>query len=411
MKTNSLAAAAALSDLDLLARVNQLARSEREATAELVAHLAALELRPSLYAAEGYGSLFAYCTEVLRLSEDAACNRIDAARACRDFPIILDLLTSGSLTLTSVRMLRKHLTPENHEVVLARAANQRKERIEALVAELAPKPDVVSSVRKLPIPTVNCAPDSPAPAAALPLEIVPATDADDSRRGDRSCPPPVFHPDPRPVVQPLAPERYRVQFTIGQEAYERLRRVQALLRREIPSGDAGVIFERFIDVLLEKVEKDKLGKHGKAKAGPRAGRRSADAGQPAGGTYENRIRSGTDRTASIEIANRVVHGAASIDIANRAVRRSGASRHIPNAVRRAVWYRDAGQCAFVARTGKRCTERTFLELHHIQPYALDGPATVGNISLRCRRHNQYEAELAFCEASLKAVRPAVESPT
>jgi hypothetical protein len=153
MKTNSLAAAAALSDLDLLARVNQLARSEREATAELVAHLAALELRPSLYAAEGYGSLFAYCTEVLRLSEDAACNRIDAARACRDFPIILDLLTSGSLTLTSVRMLRKHLTPENHEVVLARAANQRKERIEALVAELAPKPDVVSSVRKLPIPT------------------------------------------------------------------------------------------------------------------------------------------------------------------------------------------------------------------------------------------------------------------
>jgi hypothetical protein len=28
-----------------------------------------------------------------------------------------------------------------------------------------------------------------------------------------------------------------------------------------------------------------------------------------------------------------------------------------------------------------------------QAHALDGPATVDNISLRCRRHNQYEAEL------------------
>jgi len=71
------------------------------------------------------------------------------------------------------------------------------------------------------------------------------------------------------------------------------------------------------------------------------------------------------------------------------------SRHIPNAVRRAVWRRDEGQCAFVATTGRRCSERNFLEFHHIQPYALEGPATVGNISIRCRRHNAYEAELIF----------------
>ena len=55
----------------------------------------------------------------------------------------------------------------------------------------------------------------------------------------------------------------------------------------------------------------------------------------------------------------------------------------------------AGQCAFVSDAGRRCMERSFLELHHIQPHALEGPATVGNIALRCRRHNQYEAELVF----------------
>src|ERR1043165_6744779 len=87
MNTNILALASALSDQDLLARVGVLAGKERDASVELVAHLAALDARPALFAAQGHGSLFTYCTEVLRLSEDATCNRIQAARACRDFPV------------------------------------------------------------------------------------------------------------------------------------------------------------------------------------------------------------------------------------------------------------------------------------------------------------------------------------
>jgi len=103
MNTNLIDHASRLSDQELLARVNVLAGRERAALVDLVAHLAALEVRPSLYAAQGHGSLFTYCTQVLRLSEDATCNRIAAARACRRFPVILDLLASGELTLTSVR--------------------------------------------------------------------------------------------------------------------------------------------------------------------------------------------------------------------------------------------------------------------------------------------------------------------
>src|SRR5438093_289542 len=99
MKTNILASALALSDRDLLARIDALARTEREATAELVAHLRALELRPSLYLVQGYGSLFG-------------------------FPVILDHLASGALTLTSVRLVGRLLTVENHEAVLARAKDK-----------------------------------------------------------------------------------------------------------------------------------------------------------------------------------------------------------------------------------------------------------------------------------------------
>jgi hypothetical protein len=166
-------------------------------------------------------------------------------------------------------------------------------------------------------------------------------------------------PAPRPLVQPLAPGRYRVQFTIGRETHDRLRRVQTLLRREIPNGDPAAIFDRALE-LLEKVAKAKIGLTARRRSTPKA------AGDIR--AYETRIRFETDKPPS---------------------------RHIPNAVKRAVWRRDEGRCAFVATTGRRCGERNFLEFHHVQPYALEGPATVGNISLRCRRHNAYEAELIF----------------
>jgi hypothetical protein len=350
MNTNILALASTLSDHDLLARIGVLAGKEREATVELVAHLAELDTRPALFAAQGYGSLFTYCTEVLRLSEDATCNRIQAARACRDFPVILEALASGAMSLTSVRILRPHLTPENHEAVLARASGRSRREIEALVAELAPRPDVPSSVRKLPT-----APPAP---TLMPAATLPVTRVEEAIPEPPETATPISSPPPlrtrRPIIETTSPERYRVQFTIGKESHEKLRRLQALLRREIPDGDPGAIFDRALTLLLEKVEKAKLAAATKPRPRP--------------------IRPGADRQLRTPVVP---------------------SRDTPRHVKRAAWRRDGGQCAFVSRDGHRCGERTFLEFHHIEPYALGGPATVENISLRCRRHNQYEAQLVF----------------
>ena len=278
MNTNILVTASALSDHDLLARLEGLAGNERVASAELVAHLAALDARPALYAAQGYGSLFTYCTHALRLSEDAACNRIEAARGCRRFPVILELLASGSLSLTSVRLLRPHLTVENHESVLAKATDKTRREIEALVAELAPRPDLPSTVRRIPCRTTTPSPlggpvsgpgPAPRPGSASGLAPWPGlapghgpgpamNSAPPTADTAIALSPPALPATPRPIVRALAPERYRVQFTIGQEAHEKLRRLQALLRREIPDGDPGTIFDRALTVLLEKVEKTKL---------------------------------------------------------------------------------------------------------------------------------------------------------
>ncbi len=108
-----LSAVARLSNTELLARVKHLAQREREATASLIAHLAELDER-RLYLAEGCSSRFTYCTQLLHLSEHAAYGRIEAARAVRRFPVILERLAEGAVTLTAVGLLAAHLTPENH---------------------------------------------------------------------------------------------------------------------------------------------------------------------------------------------------------------------------------------------------------------------------------------------------------
>jgi hypothetical protein len=328
MQDTLLGIAARLTDDELLGRVRVLATREREATVELVAHLAELDAR-KLHLAQGYGSLFSYCTEALRLAEHAAYNRIEAARASRKFPVVLNRLADGSLNLSSVRLLAPHLTPENHESVLLEAARKSKREVEALVARLAPRPDVPPSVRKLPphrqlpqAPAASAASTSGSPvepgAEATSLSGSPA-----SLRAPTSGLPavPPATSGSRPLVVPLSPQRYRVQFTVGRETQENLRRAQDLLRREIPDGDPGQIFDRALKLLLEDIARKKLA----ATSKPRPKRRTAER-----------------------------------------------SRHIPAHAKRAVWLRDGGQCAFVARSGRRCRERALLAFHHVDPYAIGG---------------------------------------
>jgi hypothetical protein len=94
--------------------------------------------------------MFKYATEVLYLSEAEAYVRIEAARASRKHPTLLDMLGDGRLHLSGIAVLAPILTEANREMVLARATHKTKARIKELVADLVPKPDVPSSIRKLP---------------------------------------------------------------------------------------------------------------------------------------------------------------------------------------------------------------------------------------------------------------------
>jgi hypothetical protein len=141
--------------------------------------------------------------------------------------------------------------------------------------------------------------------------------------------------------------------TISAGTREKLRRATDLLRHSIPDGDPGAVFDRALTMLLEHLEKTRLAaaKHPRTSALP-AGDSST---QP---------------------------------------RPKSRSRHIPAAVKREVWARDEGRCAFVGNEG-RCPETGRLEFHHKVPYAAGGEATVANLALACKSHNNHEAARFF----------------
>ena len=122
-----------MSDRELLNATARVVRDERRSTADLLALLGEIDGR-RLYLHEGCSSLFTYCTQVLQVSEHAAYHRIEAARAARQFPIIVDLVADGSVTLTTIALLRPHLTAENHQSRLAAARDRSKREVEIAIA-------------------------------------------------------------------------------------------------------------------------------------------------------------------------------------------------------------------------------------------------------------------------------------
>jgi hypothetical protein len=320
-----------------------LAKYSREATALLIADLAELDRR-RLYLVAGFPSMFAYCTEVLLLSEAACYNRIEVARAARRFPVILGMLDRGRLNLATVRALAPHLTADNHAELLAGASGKTRRGVEELVARHFPQADVPSSIRKLPATTGPVSPPSEPAASGASTEACVSMLA---------APP---APAGRPVITPLAPERYAIRFTACAATCEKLRLAQDMLRHAIPTGDTAEIVDRALTVLLEELARKKFA----ATTQPRPSRGTAPG-----------------------------------------------SRDPSAKVKRAVWVRDVGRCAFVSDSGRRCNTRAFLEFHHVDPHGIGGEATVENIQLRCRAHNNYEAECFYGPgiAVRRAARP------
>lgn len=264
----------------------------------------------------------------LRLSEQTALKRIRVARTAREFPAIFAALADGRLNLNAVMLLKPHLTAGTADELLAAAANKTRSEIERILAERFPQPNVPAGIEAIPA----------APTGQLTVRTAGTPEAQLSARTVES-------PAPPAKVAPLAPERYAVQFTIGQSGHDKLRHAQALLSHQIPSGNVAELVERALEALIVQLEKHKFAATGK----PRPGRKRSSSG----------------------------------------------GRYVPADVKRRVRERDGDQCTFVSDTGQRCPARTRIEFDHVEEVARGGRTTVAGMRLQCRAHNQYGAECTF----------------
>jgi hypothetical protein len=400
----------------LLSEVERLVNADRTVGAALLVHLAEVDAR-KLYLARGYSSMFMYCRAALGMSEAEAYLRMRAADVGRRFPLVLERFGSGDVHLSAIKLLAPHLTPDNHAQLLDRVRGKCKREIEVIVAELAPKPDVPARVRKLPeralkpaaafdfsaqeacdiaASQASCASTSMASlftsVAASITASASATAASDEGEGSSA-----LHALPtaekafalqparaRAISTPLSPGRYKLELTLGQEAHEQLVQLQALFRHQNPSGDLTSIVERAIGELLERTMKRRFSQARR----PRAVR-DEDGSVPSDAAGEGRedaqrAQMTCDEHAEAEVAADAEHPAS-----------LPKSRYVPRKVLRDVFARDAGQCTFISPEGRRCSAREFLEVHHHEPFARGGEASVDNLRLSCRAHNQYLAELDY----------------
>jgi 5-methylcytosine-specific restriction endonuclease McrA len=363
---------------DVLMRdLTSIVQRDRHTTAELLSHIAEVDRR-GLCRAAAYPNMYMYCFKELHMSEDEAFKRIRVARAARDYPVLLEMLGDGRLHLSGALTLVPALTRDTADELLSGAVHKTRAQIELLLAERFPKPDVPTTLQVIEAPdraehVSEASMDAPTfelacdPAQAGP----PCEDSHVSMNKSehlvapgRPVPSPSATPAPSVVpvpsrdrIGPLSAGRYELRTTLDQETHDLLRQLQALLAHAVPSGDVRELLKRALKLAVQDAER----------------RRHAATSKP------------------------------------RTKRGSKNPRHIPADVRRVVRKRDGGQCTYTSITGKRCTETRFLEYDHVHPVARGGQATVAILRLRCRAHNQYEAERTYGAGFMREKRQAAKA--
>jgi hypothetical protein len=345
---------ASLSSPDLVRRLAELCGEERNVQVDFLLHLDAFDRRRG-WAEAGYGSLWSYCLEVLHLRESSAGRRIAVMKLLRRFPALEAPLRDGRLSLSTADELGPVLTDENLAELVARAAFLSTNDTRRLVASIRPEPAPADGVRRVgaaaPAARDGAAASGAAPLLALVAAAAPA-EAPVAALATAAVPVPAPRAAPRVELRPVTGDTYTLRVTLDEEAKASLDQLVSLLSHTA-KGDLAAVVKEALRCAVEK--------HGKRK----------------GAVAPSRSRAASPGVESID------------------------PRGIPMAVRRGVYERDGGRCAWTSADGKRCGSTWKLEFGHLTPVALGGRATVDGIRLECRAHNLHEAVRVFGAARMR----------
>ncbi len=350
--------------------------------ADFLVALSAFDARRG-WVALGHANLFSFARVELGLSRSGAYWRLSAVRLVQRYPEVIEPLRDGRLCMSTTAELAKVLTGENRDEVLPRYFGLSAREAQEVTAALAPRPelparDLVTRVerdrRLQPVepggPAAGRLPMATSTVAPTPTgEAVQTSGLPPAQLARRSVPP------TRDDVEPLTADLRRLHVTVSREFLRELEMARDGLSHAIPGATTEQVLHAALQLLLEK--------QARARGQVKRPRTVAPTPQAPAEPDEVAPRPPASDGSCFGTATEPLH------------RRTGPREAIPAAVRRAVWARDQGRCAWPLDSGGRCGSTHRLELDHLEPWARGGESTVANLRVVCARHNALAARQAF----------------
>ena len=273
-------------------------------------------------------SLYQYAVKYLGLSEDQALNFINVSRRSAELPRLKAQIESGSITLSKARKICSILTADNQDHWLELAAKLPLKKLEQEVARAHPKQAVTERTTY------------------------------------------------------VTGERLKLELGISQQCLEKLKRVQDLVSQ---SSQNAVDFEGTLEAALEfyLLKRDPV-KKAEASRTRQQKKTSAPASKSASGE-----KSASRAEQSVV---RALPVAAKQNVPRQVYLTVPRRKDFPASTVHELNLRDQRRCTHHDRSGNRCENTRWLDVHHLIPVWLGGDDTLGNLTTLCKAHHQSHHE-------------------
>ena len=437
-----------LSNKELLFQTKFLVQKERSVHIQVLRHLAEIDSR-KLFFKQGFFSLFDYAVRELGYSEGAAYRRIKAMKLCRELPETANRLQSGRLSLSAASQLQVFFEKQDKKIKEEAKKALSLKSAEGRVSVNESKEPKKSGEKRILIKTLEKEVLKKEDKGE-PLKMGDSSQNEDLNRtlslnqeekenlvkkvegcSTRATEKLLSEVDPslspltrKEKVRFLGKGKVEVKIVIDEKCHKELEKLKNLLSHRNPNLSYGEL----ISILSkEAVKKHDPGekttrqrKEEKVQENPSVKKpefkdKSVELAVTSAPKSEQISQYFKEKHASTKLREKdefpkrleTLSGkpatsapkSESINQYSKEKHTSAlkskhqikkVSRYIPSHLRKYIWKRDKGQCAYVHHeTKRRCASKHLLQIDHIQPFALEGRTEKENLRLLCAGHNQY----------------------
>ena len=400
-----------LSNEKLLSQTKFLVQKERDVHIQVLHHLAEIDSR-KLYFRQGFSSLFDYAVKELGYSEGAAYRRIKAMKLCQDIPKTESRLQTGRLSLSTACQLQVFFEKQ--------AKKAREQQKQSLSLKTSQGPVEKREEKK------TFGEEDSSPKKGLKSQFIgeKVTSPEKQRRGNQISEQFLSQEEKENLVRKvegcsrratkkllsesepslslpqektrfLGEGKVEVKIVIDEACYKRLEELKNLLSHRNPTLSYGELLlilseeglkkhdprKRNIREKSKKTQVKALKEKSEFKSRGREQKVVLKKNEEKKIKKEEKIKEEKNITTSPEKEREKSPGEYQIRKINRT---------IPSWLKKYIWERDGGRCAYVYhKTNRRCSSKHLLQIDHIRPFAMGGKAEKENLRLLCAGHNQY----------------------